>query len=126
MQVEKVDPSVLEPKESPTSPCVFKNGRTTGLTWGHVNGIRTDVLLEGKIYTAIDIVPPPGYLHDFFQRGDSGSTIYDAKGSLCGLLLGGTDPIFSHGAGKAHGLVIPIDVIFHDIETFTGFKVELP
>ena len=66
--------------------------------------IRTDVLLENEIYTAVDIVPPPGHLHDFSQSGDSGSTIFDTKGDLCGLLFAGTDPIFAHGAGKAHGL----------------------
>ena len=41
-------------------------------------------------------------------------------------MFGGTNPLFSHGAGKAHGLVIPIDVVFDDIEAFTGCAVELP
>lgn len=122
--VEKVDVSALVP--SRPSQCVFKSGRTTGLTWGRVSVLRTDVLLENQIYTAVDIVPPQEQLHDFSQSGDSGSSVFDAEGSLCGLLFAGTDPIFAHGAGKAHGLVIPIDVVFADIEAFTGLKVELP
>lgn len=122
--VEKVDVSALIPSEC--SQCVFKSGRTAGLTRGQVNVIRTDVLPENQIYSAVDIVPPQGHLHDFSQSGDSGSTVFDAKRDLCGLLFAGTDPVFAHGAGKAHGLVIPMDVIFNDIESFTGLEVELP
>lgn len=91
-----------------------------------MNIIRTDVLLENQIYSVVDTVPPQGHLHDFSQSGDAGSTVFDAQGNLCGLLFAGTDPILAHGAGRAHGLVIPIDVVFDDIEAFTGLKVELP
>lgn len=40
--------------------------------------------------------------------------------------IAGTDPIFAHGVGKAHGFVIPMDVVFGDIEAFTGLTVKLP
>lgn len=70
----------------------------------------------------MDIVLPQGHLHDFSQSGDLGSTVFDAKGDLGGLLFAGTDQVFAHGAGKAHGLVIPIDVEFADIEAISVLK----
>lgn len=122
--VENVDVSALVPSEP--SQCVFKSGRTIGLTWGRVNVIRTDVQLENQIYTAIDNVPPQGQLHAFSQSEDSGSSVFDAEGSLCALLFVVTNPMFAHGASKTHGLVIPIDIVFADIEPSTGLKVERP
>lgn len=51
--------------------------------------------LENQIYSAVDIVPPQGHLHDFSQSGDSVPTVFDAKGDLYGLLFAGTDLHFS-------------------------------
>ncbi|MCJ1250828.1 hypothetical protein MMC30_008056 [Trapelia coarctata] len=109
---------------------VFKKGRTTGMTWGLVNAIKTDIHVQGDpedvIYTAWDIVPPPRGSKNFSESGDSGSWVLDKDGSLCGMLCAGSNPELGQGLGKSHGFVIPIDRVFADIEHITGSKVSLP
>lgn len=58
----------------------------------------------------MDILPRHGHLHDFMESEDSGSTVFDAKAGLCGLFYLRAQAIFSLGS------VIPIDVVFADIE----------
>lgn len=146
--IERVDTSCLQPPDPPQH--VFKkgplsigrgtdewktsvqNGRSTGSSWGAVNAINADIhiLGEGELqnmhYSAVDIVPSINPLHDFYEPGDAGSWVFSQDGSLCGMLFGGTNPMLGQGAGRSHGLVVPIDRVFADVEKMTGSKVSLP
>lgn len=116
-------PSHLRPQ---ISLAVFKNGRTTGNTWGLANAIRSDVNLEEVVYSVVDVYSPRSHPHDFCKHGDSGAIVLDRRGQLCGLLIGGTERDFGQGGDMEHGFVIPIDIVFEDIESVTGLKVSLP
>lgn len=124
LRLESICTSALTPS-TPPQP-VFKKGRTTGCTWGLAGAIRTDVKLENEIYTVVDICSPESHRHDFCKQGDSGAVVLDKQGRLCGLLIGGTERDFGQGADFEHGFVIPIDLVFDDIESVTGLKVSLP
>ncbi|MCJ1347253.1 hypothetical protein MMC31_005475 [Peltigera leucophlebia] len=104
----------------------LKKRRTTGDIWGLANAIRADIKLENNIYTVVDICSPESHPHDFCKHGDSGSVVIDKQGRLCRLLIGGTERDFGQGADFEHGFVIPIDIVFDDIESVTGLKVSLP
>lgn len=124
LRLENICTSALTPSTPPQA--VFKKGRTTGYTWGLASAIRTAVKLEEEIYTVVDICSPESYPHDFCKHGDSGAIVLDKRGQLCGLLIGGTERDFGQGSDLEHGFVIPIDIIFDDIEKLTGLKVSLP
>lgn len=124
LRLESISTFALTPSNFPQ--VIFKNGRTTGNTWGLANAIRTDVILEGVIYSVVDVISPRSHLHDFCKHGDSGAIVLDKRGQLCGLLIGGTERDFGQGADMEHGFVIPIDIVFEDIESLTGLKVSLP
>ncbi len=53
--------------------------------------------------------------------GDSGSFVLQENGALAGLLVGELNT----PTGQT-GIVTPIKDVFKDIESFTGWKVELP
>jgi len=107
---------------------VFKKGRSTRLTWGNINGLKTDIHFmgepKGTFWSAYDIVSANG--KDFSMGGDSGSFVLDSDGQLAGLLFAGSEPKFGHEADLRHGYVIPIGSVIDDIEAMTGGKVSLP
>lgn len=124
LRLESICTSALTP--STPAQAVFKKGRTTGYTWGLASAIRADVKLEEDIYTVVDVCSPESCPHDFCKHGDSGAVVLDKQGQLCGLLIGGTERDFGQGSDLEHGFVIPIDIVFEDIESVTGLKVSLP
>lgn len=89
---------------------VFKCGRTTGKTWGRLATVGADVwmryglgnggavITKGKVLLVISPVGCSGYplwIGDpsgniaFATVGDSGSLVYDYKGRVLGMYIGG-------------------------------------
>jgi hypothetical protein len=97
----------------------FKRGRTTGLTMGEFSAINPAVQLEGKVFSAWQIVGEDG--HEFCRQEDSGSFVIDSEGKWCALLFAAPYPSFS-----GDGFVLPVDDLIDDIERLTGGKVSLP
>ena len=108
----------------------FKIGRTTGLTFGKLNGIKSETNLElplngedqgqqkRKMISQAQVLLTPEELSTPFTRaGDSGAWVCDMFGTLVGLVWGG---------GEKTSYCTPIGQIFADIEAQTGMKVELP
>lgn len=92
LRLESISTLALMPSNFPQ--VVFKNGQTTGNTWDFANGIQSDVLLEGVVYSVVDIILPRSHLYDFYKYGDSGAIVLDKQGQLCGLLIGGRERDF--------------------------------
>ena len=110
---------------------VFKRGRTTGETWGIVNHIKPDVVLEDDgvkhVYSAWTVLVDGGRKNEeFICARDSGSFLLDYQGNLCGLLFASHEPGLGGGDSRPFAYVTPIDMVFEDIETITGFKVAIP
>jgi hypothetical protein len=86
---------------------VFKNGRTTGATWGVVLAIETEIGFteedgSHRKYRAWEVVPHPidgETSRDFCLSGDSGSLVLDIGGNVCGLLFGYPDVTKGLGGG---------------------------
>ena len=94
-----------------------------------MNAIETEVFTidePKRRYTAVDICPPGKGAKSFSELGDSGSAILDEEGNWAGLMYGATTPTLGQGAGKGHGLVIPMNNIIADITKVTGYKVSVP
>lgn len=99
---------------------VRKQGRTTGLTYGFIDGLGatnyTDNDILGKrIYfkNAINIRPDTSKNDKFSDHGDSGSAIVDEENQLVGLLYGGgkSDPDVTSASD------------FHDVELALGITL---
>lgn len=54
------------------------------------------------------------------------TSVFSKEGYLWGMVVGGSNPKLGQGLGKVHGIVVPIDRIFADIELITGSKASLP
>ena len=95
-----------------------------------MNAFRADGHFDGEpediVYSAWDIAPPPRGTKNFSESGDSGAWVFSKEGYLCGMVVGGPNPKLGQGLGKVHGIVVPIDRIFADIELITGSKASLP
>lgn len=69
---------------------VVKNGATTGLTFGHLNGIRSivrDEEADGVYSREICVISASGA---FSSAGDSGAAIVDRSGRFVGILTAGS------------------------------------
>jgi hypothetical protein len=107
---------------------VFKRGRTTMESWGVLNRIMPDVRVTDdgveRVYRAWEVVPASDK-KDFCLNGDSGAFVIDFKNNVCGLLFATGQPEIG-GPDKAIGYLTPIDTVFEDIKTITGYDVLLP
>jgi hypothetical protein len=107
---------------------VFKRGRTTMESWGVLNRIKPDVRVTDdgveRVYSAWEVVTANDK-KDFCLKGDSGAFVIDCKNNVCGLVFGTGDPEIG-GPNKAVGYLTPIDTVFEDIKTITGYDVLLP
>ena len=117
-------------EEKPGLGIYFKIGRTTGLTVGECNGIKSDTQLEVPLNDedqgeqkrvvfsqAHVLMAPPDSVRPFALAGDSGAWICDRFGWLVGMVWAGADRT---------SYCTPIGRIIEDIEDQTGMRVELP
>jgi len=101
---------------------LFKKGCMTGLSNGFYNGIEPTVAIElpnGELRTTTEhtLISPASSDTTFSKPGDSGSWILNASGDLVGMLWGGSNNV---------GYFTPIGLVLNDVETRTGWKVQLP
>ena len=82
--VKEIDTSILR-----TNTEVFKYGRTTGLTKGHLNGVKCNVRMKGYGNPVTSEWHVCGRQQPFSLDGDSGSWVITADGKLVGYILGG-------------------------------------
>lgn len=112
---------------------VGKHGRTTGFTFGTINCSLTRINPDidsgwdgfGKVYGLNSSTIGLCYSiikrgkSSFVNAGDSGSVVvHDESGTWLGLLFG------ENASGS--GLMLPIDLVFKDIENVTGLAVTEP
>ncbi|RYP70133.1 hypothetical protein DL771_005645 [Monosporascus sp. 5C6A] len=136
---------------------VGKRGARTGLTFGVKNKIEAVIRspgcgLDDQLAWEILTVPTEGY-EKFSDGGDSGSSVFDFRGRIVGLVTGSThEPRFKDGKRKKHPgddtspdtaeevnatalgakfdgtditFVSPIQWVLDDIEDFTGMKPQI-
>jgi hypothetical protein len=99
---------------------VVKKGRTTGVTVGVINYIRStalDTINEQKVLFTGWHIAPADRDHSFSRPGDSGSWVLDMAGNWIGML----NAEFDGGA-----LMLTVDRLVPDIERLTGARVGLP
>jgi len=91
---------------------LFKQGRTTGLTAGRLQGIlpagHRIKGLPGSIHHCGFVVYPTPPRQYFAMKGDSGSWCLNGDGDLVGQLVGGDER-------DGSGVVIPFSVILKDL-----------
>ena len=101
---------------------MWKKGRTTGITRGIVNSIKSDVLLDkgplSRPSTEWVITHEGGPQYPFAGKGDSGSIIVDQAGEMTGLLIGGA-------VASGFAIMTPYATLVKDIENITGGEVIL-
>jgi hypothetical protein len=80
------DSKVLDFSNFEENDLAFKRGRTSGYTWGVVNGMRRDINWDqyDEPSNEWEIISP---VSDFAEPGDSGSIITNVRGELIGLLF---------------------------------------
>jgi len=81
------EPSVLQGENS-----VRKRGRTTGFTYGEVDGVEGSITIEGITFVHQIVMTPADGNRVFADRGDSGSVIVNQQNQVIGLLFAGDDP----------------------------------
>jgi hypothetical protein len=101
---------------------VWKKGRTTGITVGIVNSIRTDITLhnsrgEELHFTTWEITPNPANT-PFVEAGDSGAWVLDMDGNWCGMVYAQLE------LGRA--AMLDVNTLAADIQRMTGYEVEMP
>ncbi len=95
-------------------------GKRSGVTFGTVNRIRTDVRakeLPGQIMREIIVVGDRG--NQFCNPGDSGAWVFDQYGALAGMSYGGED------TGDLGAFVTPIDEVAASILELTGCEMRI-
>ena len=100
---------------------VRKRGRTTGLTYGVVDGISLSITLPypGNIgpktlINQIDVRPDTARNAEFADHGDSGSVLVNNEGKIVGLHFAGSD--------DGHGIANPIAEVLAalDVSVISG------
>jgi hypothetical protein len=106
---------------------VHKTGRTTEHTQGFIEAVNATVNVKYGLFkkaTFVDqiIISQSPEEEDFSAGGDSGSTVYDSKNKLCGLLFAGSESTESEPATT---IVNPISHVFSelDIELLTPGEI---
>ncbi|MEJ0076940.1 MAG: hypothetical protein WDO17_16145 [Alphaproteobacteria bacterium] len=86
---------------------VRKRGRTTGLTYGIIDGVSLSITLPypgdiglKTLTNQIDVRPDPAHNAAFADHGDSGAALVDENGKVVGLHFAGSD--------DGHGVANPI------------------
>jgi len=95
---------------------VLKSGRSSGVTYGIVNGTVSDVFLPGG-QKSVEYAVVGQDKKLFSKEGDSGAWVIDSSGSLIGMVIG-------QGI-RGQTYITPITEVFKDIEEKTGAKVSL-
>lgn len=97
-----------------------KFGRTTGFTNGQWSFIESHVTWPDSPHVTTEHVfcSTDGFATRFSSPGDSGAWVFDPKGHLAGMIIGGH-------MQNPWSYVTPISAIFEDIETRLGCKVTL-
>lgn len=118
---------------SPQRHCipVAKYGRSSGWTVGAINSasthinprndcdMSTEFAFETRGPGCYSIVADAKSCHRMVEKGDEGSiALHDGEGTWVGMIIGVT------GAGC--GVMVPIEVVFADIEKVTGKRVVAP
>jgi hypothetical protein len=109
----------LQPiKTNPLFQNVWKKGRTTGITHGITNGVKSVILgeREGLPSAQVLVVVGTGETKPFSKKGDSGAFVVSNHGEMVGILHSG------HLADDLTCLT-PYDVLVKDIEEVTETKV---
>lgn len=117
---EVLDNCVTAADESRTFR-VFKVGRTTGLTAGTFNEIRSDCQRGDKGPTREWCIIDLYSIGRFARKGDCGSPVFDYQGRLVGILNG----VLSDSVGSGVTYMTPIEWVFENIEKTIGNKVTL-
>lgn len=108
---------------------VMKRGRTTGLTIGQVNAIKSSMLLSNTLTMNGEICFEVHALTNadwdvLVLGGDSGAWVLDMDGGWIGSVIGCHRP--EKGIGCKVAFVQDASKIVQDIEAFTGKKVVFP
>ena len=110
---------------------VTMKGRTSGVVAGEVHKVLEEMRLgetQGiRITREMVIIAVPGNKTPkpvFSGPGDSGSFIYNERGSIVGLQISHMEPKFQYEWDET--IATPIAVVFGDIESLTGGKIQLP
>ncbi|KAI9835814.1 MAG: hypothetical protein M1837_003586 [Sclerophora amabilis] len=99
----------------------FKSGRSTKITSGEFNAIKSNVRLPPSPLATREWCFVGHDANPFSTKGDSGAWVLSLNGNLGGMLLGG------HAEDESKPTyVTPIEAIFEDIKEQTGCEVELP
>lgn len=99
---------------------VSKFGRSTGFTKGRMSFIDSHVKWPDSPHVTTERVfgSVKGIAAPFGSKGDSGAWVFNSKGHLGGMIMGGH-------LQNPWTYVTPISVIFEDIESRLGCKVTL-
>lgn len=97
-----------------------KFGRTTGFTNGRWSFIDSHIAWDDSPHVTTEHVfcSTDGFGTRFSSPGDSGAWVFNSKGHLAGMIIGGH-------MQNPWCYVTPISVIFEDIEVRLGCKVTL-
>jgi hypothetical protein len=111
----------LSTKNVKSGSSILKRGRTTGVTAGIINPIRTDITLhnsqgEELRFTGWEITPSPAN-NSFIESGDSGAWAVDMDGNWCGVLFA--------QLSSGRGVMQDVKCIVEDIQRMTKCTVEL-
>ena len=100
---------------------VLKVGRSTGLTFGTVSGIKAKVQVPGFPYPTAEWTVVGDYDQPFARKGDIGSSVWDEDGNLLGL-------IWECCPMEGSAFVTPISEILDSLKRITGvrYMVERP
>jgi hypothetical protein len=94
---------------------VVKIGRTTGVTFGYVNGMKTLVHWENERETSEIVVVG---CTEFTDRGDSGSMVVSLKKEWVGMLIGKM-------SAESWGIMTSVSKLREDINKGTGGSISL-
>jgi hypothetical protein len=94
---------------------VVKIGRTTGVTFGYVNGMKTLVHWENERETSEIVVVGRT---EFADRGDSGSMVVSLKKEWVGMLIGKM-------SAESWGIMTSVSELREDINKGTGGSISL-
>lgn len=95
---------------------VLKVGRTTGCTYGRVNGIRNAAILDTAETPTSEYVVLGNDGVSFSEPGDSGAWVINTKGEVVGVVTGGNNGV---------SYIKPIKTILKDISKETGLTLAL-
>lgn len=99
---------------------IYKIGRTTGSTVGHINGVKANVKFFPDLPTTTEYtaLPNGGNVLSFGATGDSGSWVINGEGKLIGFIIGTGDDRLTY--------ISSMEFTLDRIEVKTGIKLIIP